>query len=107
MVFIGFLNHRISTESDISVLGMFDEIKSMKKENLKLKMKIYFLEEKLEGKAQTNQECCEIIEENMNLNSELEHYSKEIERKNGLIEETIIALDEYEMRVKLLGLCLS
>ena len=86
---------------------MFDEIRSMKKENLKLKMKIYFLEEKLAGAAQTSQECCEIIEENMNLNLELEHYSKEIVRKNGLIEETIIALDEYEKRVKFLGLCLS
>ena len=86
---------------------MFDEIRSRKKENLKLKMKIYFLEEKLAGAAQTNQECCEIIEENMNLNLELEHYYKEIVRKNGLIKETIIALDEYEKRVQFLGLCFS
>ena len=92
--------------SDVSVRGLFEEIKQLKKENLDLKLKIYFLED---SNSQSNR-IKELIDHNVKLKIEVEESKNEVDRKKLLIEETISILDEqqskldeYERKFKVLG----
>ena len=90
----------------MSVRGLFEEIKQLKKENLDLKLKIYFLED---SNSQSNR-IKELIDHNVKLKIEVEESKNEVDRKKLLIEETISILDEqqskldeYERKFKVLG----
>ena len=91
----------------MSVRGLFEEIKHLKKENLDLKLKIYFLED---SNSQSNK-IKELMDYNVKLKIEVDDSNAEVERKKMLIEETIgildvqqTKLDEYEKKIALLGM---
>ena len=95
-----------SGSTDVSVRGLFEEIKHLKKENLDLKLKIYFLED---SNSQSNK-IKELMDYNVKLKIEVDDSNAEVERKKMLIEETIgildvqqTKLDEYEKKIALLG----
>ena len=101
-----YTNLPTSGLSDISVRGLFEEIKSLKKENLDLKLKIYFLED---SNSQSNK-IKELMDYNVKLKIEVDDSNAEVERKKQLIEETIsildvqqTKLDEYEKKINFLG----
>ena len=101
-----YTNQPTSGLSDISVRGLFEEIKSLKKENLDLKLKIYFLED---SNSQSNK-IKELMDYNVKLKIEVDDSNAEVERKKQLIEETIsildvqqTKLDEYEKKINFLG----
>ena len=90
----------------MSVRGLFEEIKFLKKENLDLKLKIYFLED---SNSQSNK-IKELMDYNVKLKMEVDDSNAEVERKKMLIEETIgildvqqTKLDEYEKKIAFLG----
>ena len=92
--------------TDVSVRGLFEEIKHLKKENLDLKLKIYFLED---SNSQSNK-IKELMDYNVKLKMEVDDSNAEVERKKMLIEETIgildvqqTKLDEYEKKIAFLG----
>ena len=101
-----YTNPPTSGLSDVSVRGLFEEIKSLKKENLDLKLKIYFLED---SNSQSNK-IKELMDYNVKLKIEVDDSNAEVERKKQLIEETIsildvqqTKLDEYEKKITSLG----
>ena len=90
----------------MSVRGLFREIQDLKKENLDLKLKIYFLEDSTGHSKQVKQ----LIEENVKMKIEFDNSQQEVERKQHLIEDTLRILDqqvkqisEYEKRIQHLG----
>ena len=101
-----YTNQPTSGLSDVSVRGLFEEIKNLKKENLDLKLKIYFLED---SNSQSNK-IKELMDYNVKLKIEVDDSNAEVERKKQLIEETIsildvqqTKLDEYEKKITSLG----
>ena len=101
-----YTNQPTSGLSDVSVRGLFEEIKNLKKENLDLKLKIYFLED---SNSQSNK-IKELMDYNVKLKIEVDDSNAEVERKKQLIEETIsildvqqTKLDEYEKKIISLG----
>ena len=93
-------------DPSVSVRGLFREIQDLKKENLDLKLKIYFLEDSTGHSKQVKQ----LIEENVKMKIEFDNSQQEVERKQHLIEDTLKILDqqvkqisEYEKRIQHLG----
>ena len=93
-------------DPSVSVRGLFREIQDLKKENLDLKLKIYFLEDSTGHSKQVKQ----LIEENVKMKIEFDNSQQEVERKQHLIEDTLRILDqqvkqisEYEKRIQHLG----
>jgi len=92
----GSIAQRKSSDSN-SLAGYLEEMKLIKKENLDLKLKVYFLEERL-GIEVGGKSMQEMSNENVDLKIQLHQCKVELENKNALIEEAIEAIDVCEKK---------
>ena len=96
-----YSKYSTKSESDLSLLSVFEELKLLKKENLDLRLKIYFMENERSSVSSLSSSFDEnnLYQENVQLKCELEKYKEEIERKNLLIKESLEMLDNYDIKL--------
>merc|ERR1711970_962903 len=69
-----------------------------KKENLDLKLKVYFLEERM-GVGIGGQTMKQLSDDNIELQIELQQCKTDLENKTSLIKEAVQAIDDCEKKI--------
>merc|ERR1712013_764174 len=97
----GTVHTRRSAELTNSMTGVLEEMKEIKKENFELKLKLFFLEERL-GISVGGDSMKNLSDENVELKIQLQQCKIDIEKKSNLIKEAIDAIDICEKKITLL-----
>jgi len=94
----GTVHTRRSAELTNSMSGVLEEVKEIKKENFELKLKLFFLEERL-GISVGGDSMKRLSDENVELKIQLQQCKLDIEKKANLIKEAIDAIDVCEKKI--------
>eukprot|EP00092_Neocalanus_flemingeri_P019937 GFUD01021595.1.p1 GENE.GFUD01021595.1~~GFUD01021595.1.p1 ORF type:complete len:424 (-),score=104.66 GFUD01021595.1:36-1238(-) len=95
----GTVRSRRSSEVTRSLVGYFEDLKEIKKENFDLKLKVFFLEERL-GVGIGGESMKKLSENNIELKIKLRQCREDVENKSSLIKEAILAIDECEKKIR-------